>query len=192
MFTGNPFSKTSTARQWLSGTLWAVARICIGLVFLQASLEKIGAPEWTGAQAGAEVRGFLSFAASPQMAGGPHPNVLSPYVWLDTHVLLSHAVVLSYMVTAGEFLVGVALILGLGTRVAALGGAFLNLMYLLSGSAGVNVPMLPIELSIVLVGTTAGLIGLDKVALPYLQQQVALYRGQRAQGGQQHIAPAGA
>jgi thiosulfate dehydrogenase [quinone] large subunit len=192
MFTGRTFDQTNTARQWLAGMLWAVARICVGWVFLQASLEKIGAPEWTGAQAGAAVRGFLGYAASPQMTGGPHPNVLSPYAWLDTHVLLPHAVALSYMVTCGEFLIGVALILGLATRVAALGGAFLNIMYLLSGAAGPNVPMLPIELSIVLVGTTAGLIGLDTALLPYLRRRIALYRGQRAHGRQQDVASAGA
>jgi thiosulfate dehydrogenase [quinone] large subunit len=190
MFTSRSFDQTSTARRWLAGTLWAVARIGVGWVFLQASLEKIGAADWTGAQAGAAVRGFLGYAASPQMTGGPHPNVLSPYAWLDTHVLLPHAVVLSYMVTCGEFLVGAALILGLGTRAAALMGAFLNIMYLLSGAAGPNVPMLPVELSIVLVGTTAGLIGLDTVLLPHLQRWIVLYRGQRTHGRRQDVVPA--
>ncbi len=182
MVTSRTLDQTITARPWLAGTVWATARIGVGAVFLQASLEKIGAPAWTGAQAGAAVRGFLGYAASPPMTGGPHPSVLGPSAWLDTHVLLPQAVALSYLVTGGEFLVGVALILGLGTRLAALGGAFLNLMYMLGGAAGANVPMLPIELSIVLVGSTAGLIGLDRVVLPHLQRRIVRSRGPRMAG----------
>jgi len=64
---------------------------------------------------------------------------------------------------------GVTLILGFCTRAAALGGVFLNLVYMLSGSAGLNVPMFAIGLCIVLVGTMAGTIGVDAVAHPYLR-----------------------
>ena len=185
------FRSPAITRERVMGVLWALARIWVGWQFLQASLDKIGAAAWTGAHAGAAVRGFLGYAASPQATGGPYPQVLSPYVWLDTHVLLSHAVELSYLVTAGEFLVGVTLILGLGTRVAALGGAFLNIIYLLSGSAGMNVPMLPIDVSILLVGTSAGLVGLDSVVLPSLQKRMVRVRVKWLRGQRQDVAPAG-
>ncbi len=155
----------SALQAWVPSLLWAVVRIWVGVEFLQASLEKIGSSVWTGTQAGVAVRGFLGYASSPQATGGPHPEVLRPYAWVSTHLLISHAATLSYLVTAGEFIVGVTLILGLGTRAAALGGAGLNLVYMLSGSAGLNVPMFTIELSILLVGVSAGQIGLDRVVL---------------------------
>src|SRR5690348_3831018 len=119
MFTDKSFDQTITTRRWLAGAVWALARIWVGWQFLQAGLEKLGAPAWTGDQAGAAVRGFLGFAASPRMTGGPHPNVLAPYAWLDTHLLLPQAAALSYLVTGAELLIGVTLILGLGTRAAA-------------------------------------------------------------------------
>ena len=184
------FRLPAITRERVTSVLWALARIWVGWQFLQASFDKIGAAAWTGAHAGAAVRGFLGYAASSQATGGPYPQVLRPYAWLDTHVLLSHAVELSYLVTAGEFLVGVTLMLGLGTRVAALGGAFLNIIYLLSGSAGMNVPMLPIDLSILLVGTSSGLVGLDAVVLPALQKRVVRVRAQWLRGRRQDLAPA--
>jgi len=173
---------TGTTRARTAPTLWAVARIWVGWEFLTASLSKMGDPAWIGARAGAAVRGFLGAAISPRMTGGLHPNVLAPYAWLSRTILLAHAPVLSYLVTCGEFLVGVALILGLCTRFAALGGVFLNGIYMLSGSAGLNVPMFAIELSIALVGLRAGLIGLDAVVAPYLTKQIAAHRGRSAVG----------
>lgn len=181
-----------STRVWVRATLWAVLRIWVGWQFLTAALVKIGDPAWTGAHAGVAVRGFLGFAISPMMTGGPHPNVLAPYAWLTKTVLLTQTPTLSYLVTAGEFLVGAALILGLGTRLAALGGVFLNAVYMFSGSAGLNVPMFAIGLSIVLVGTMAGLIGLDSVALPYLKAWIARLRSRHGggSGGAQQRRPA--
>ncbi len=169
----------ATARIGAVSALWAVARVWVGWQFLTASLSKIGDPAWTGAHAGRAVRGFLGFAISARATSGLHPQVLEPYAWLTKTVLLSQAPTLSYLVTAGEFLVGVTLILGFCTRAAALGGAFLNLIYMLSGSAGLNVPMFAIGLSIVLVGTMAGTIGVDAVARPYLRTLLAHRVGPR-------------
>lgn len=176
------------SRPWVIAALWAVARVWVGWQFLSASLEKIGAPVWTGAHAGMALSGFLAFATSPPMIEGPHPNVLAPYAWTATHLFLPHAAVLSYLVSAGEFFVGAALILGLGTRLAAVGGLFLNAQYMLAGSAGINVPMFAIEMSIAWAGITAGLIGLDAVALPYLKGLYVQYRRRVAREPQRLVA----
>jgi thiosulfate dehydrogenase [quinone] large subunit len=159
-----------TLQDWLAGLLWAIARVWVGWQFLDAGLSKVGAPAWTGASAGAQIRRLLDTAISPKMTGGAHPNVLGPFAWLIRHLFLPNATPLAYLVTAAEMLIGLTLMLGLFTRVAAAGGACLNMIYLLSGSIGVNPPMLAIELAIVLVGTTAGLIGLDLFLVPSLRQ----------------------
>ncbi|HWE60669.1 MAG TPA: DoxX family protein [Chloroflexota bacterium] len=161
-----------TRLEVLSGILWAIARVWVGWQFLSAALDKIGAPAWTGAAAGAQIRTLLGAALSPKMTQGAHPNVLGPYAWLIRHVFLPNAAPLAYLVTAAEFLVGLALLLGFCTRIAAAGGACLNLLYLLSGSVGVNPVMLTLELAIVLAGTTAGLIGLDLFLMPSLRQHL--------------------
>jgi thiosulfate dehydrogenase [quinone] large subunit len=163
---------------WLTGILWAIVRIWVGWQFLTAGLSKIGTPAWTGAHAGDQIRQLLGVAVSPKMTGGSHPTVLGPYAWMIRHLFLPNAAPLAYLVTAAELVVGIALILGLCTRIAAAGGACLNLLYLLSGSAGVNPLMLSIELAIVLVGATAGLIGLDLFLMPSLRRRALRARDQ--------------
>jgi thiosulfate dehydrogenase (quinone) large subunit len=134
---------------------------------------------FVGTQAGAGVKGFLTFALSPQMTGGAHPSVLPPYEWLARNVFLPNAIPVGYLVAIGEGLVGVALIVGLFTRFAAFWGAFLSLVFLLAGTTGVNPYMLTIELAILLAGATAGLIGLDYYALPLAKAQLAPWRKRR-------------
>ena len=161
---------------WMRATLWLVARLWVGYQFLTTGWAKLFGDEqaaFVGSHAGAGIKGFLGFATSPQMTSGAHASVLPPYVWLAQHVFLPAAVPLGYMVAVGETLIGIALIAGLFTRFAAFWGAVLNLMFLLAGSTGVNPYMLTIELGILLVGVTAGLIGLDYYVLPYIKAQLA-------------------
>ena len=49
------------------------------------------------------------------------------YAWFVQHVALPNAQIFSYMVAYGEFLVGVALILGFLTGVSIFFGMFMNL-----------------------------------------------------------------
>jgi thiosulfate dehydrogenase (quinone) large subunit len=173
-----------TPSAWIRATLWLVARLWVGYQFLTAGWSKLFGDEqaaFVGSHAGAGIKGFLGFATSPQMTSGAHASVLPPYVWLAQHVFIPAAVPLGYMVAVGETLIGIALIVGLFTRFAAFWGAFLNLMFLLAGNTGVNPYMLTIELGIVLVGVTAGLIGLDYYVLPYVKTWWA-QRGQVTTG----------
>jgi thiosulfate dehydrogenase [quinone] large subunit len=167
---------------WVRALLWLIARVWVGYQFLDASWQKLFGSEqaaFVGTQAGAGVKGYLTFAVSPQMTSGAHPSVLPPYEWLARNVFIPNTIPLGYLVAIGEGLVGVALIVGLFTRFAALWGAFLNLMFLLAGTTGVNPYMFTIELAIVLAGATVGLIGLDYYALPYLKAQQAQWRERR-------------
>ncbi len=155
----------------LRGTIWLVIRLWVGYEFLTAGWDKVAGKDaavWVGDKAGVGIKGFLTFASSPQMTGGAHPSVLGWYADLIKNVFIPSAGVLTYMVAYGEVLVGLALIFGLFTRFAAFWAAFLNLMFLLAGSTGVNPPMFTLEVFILLVGGTAGLIGLDYFALPVL------------------------
>jgi thiosulfate dehydrogenase (quinone) large subunit len=167
---------------WVRALLWLIARVWVGYQFLDAGWQKLFGSEqaaFVGPQAGAGVKGYLTFAVSPQMTGGAHPSVLSPYGWLARNVFLPNAIPLGYLVAIGEGLVGIALIVGLFTRFTAFWGAFLNLMFLLAGTTGVNPYMFTIELAIVLAGATAGLIGLDYYALPFAKAQLAQWRERR-------------
>jgi len=165
-------------RPEITGLLWLVARVWVGWEFLQAGWEKITAPDrafWIGAHAGVAEQGFLQF--SLQLAPGGamvqqgHPEVMGWYATLIRQVFLPHAVLFSYLVTFGEILVGIALILGIVTRFAAAMGLLMNLSYLLAGVSSFSPLMLLIELPIVLGGTAATYYALDRVLLPYLRGQ---------------------
>jgi thiosulfate dehydrogenase (quinone) large subunit len=65
-------------------------------------------------------------------------------------------------------LVGVALILGIFTGIAAFFGGFMNMNYLLSGSVSTNPILLVVAFFIVLAWKTAGWSGLDRWVLPAL------------------------
>ena len=63
---------------------------------------------------------------------------------------------------------GVALILGAFTGVAAVSGAFLNLNFLLAGAVNTNPVLLLLGFLLVLAWKTAGFAGLDRFLLPAL------------------------
>lgn len=158
----------------MRAAIWFVLRLYLAYEWLDAAIEKLGKDSavWVGPKAGTAIKGFLTFAASPQQTGGDHPSVLGWYAWLINHVFLPNATAFSYMVAFGELLVGLALLFGLFTRFAAFFAAFLNLNFMLSGSTGINVPMFTLALFILLVGGTAGLLGMDYAAIPLLKRGV--------------------
>ncbi len=68
----------------------------------------------------------------------------------------------------GELLVGIALILGLFTGIAAFFGSFMNMNYLLAGTVSSNPILFVIATFLVLAWKTAGWWGLDRWVLPAL------------------------
>jgi thiosulfate dehydrogenase [quinone] large subunit len=72
------------------------------------------------------------------------------------------------MISWGETLVGIALILGLFTGIAAFFGSFMNTNYLLAGAVSINPILFIIATWLVLAWKTAGWWGLDRWILPIL------------------------
>src|SRR5205814_9059508 len=68
----------------------------------------------------------------------------------------------------GETAVGVGLVLGAFVGIAAVGGAFMNLNFMLASSASTNPVLLILGFLLVLSWKTAGFIGLDRYLLPIL------------------------
>lgn len=148
--------------------LWAIIRLYLGYEWLVAGWGKLTNPAgvWVGAKAGTAVAGFIQGALTK--TAGDHPDVSGWYAAFLQQVALPNAVVFSYMVTAGEILVGLALILGLLTGFAAFFGAFMNTSYLFAGTVSVNPLLLILAIGIALAWRIAGYWGLDRWALPML------------------------
>src|SRR6185312_14796905 len=116
--------------------VWLVIRLYVGYQWLIAGWEKVMDPLWTGSQAGGALSGFLNGALSK--TAGAHPDVQGWYAWFLQSVVLPHAGLWSHLVAYGELLVGIALILGIFTGIAAFFGLFMNLNYLLAGTVSIN------------------------------------------------------
>ena len=72
----------------------------------------------------------------------------------------------SKLVVFGELAIGIALILGAFTGIAAFSGGFLNANFIMAGSASTNGLLFIIATWLVLAWKTAGWIGLDRWLLP--------------------------
>lgn len=160
-----PLSRFLFADTRLSA-LWLLLRLYIGWQWVEAGYEKVIAPAWTGPQAGMAISGFLNGALTK--ASGAHPAVSGWYAGFIKDVALPNAVTFSYLVAYGEVLVGIALILGLFTGIAAFFGGFMNMNYLFAGTTSTNPLMFLIELFLILAWRVAGWYGLDRYILPFL------------------------
>lgn len=152
----------STRLAWL----WLILRVYVGYEWISAGYDKLTSPAWTGAHAGSAISGFVQHALS--LTGGAHPTVQAWYATFLRDVVLAHPDVWSYMIAWGETLVGLGLILGIFTGIAAFFGSILNVNYLLAGSVSTNPILFVIATWLVLAWRTAGWWGVDRWLLPAL------------------------
>lgn len=146
--------------------IWLLVRLYVGYQWLMAGYEKVMSPAWTGSNAGSALKGFLMGAITK--ASGSHPDVQSWYAMFLKSYVLTHAAQFSFIVSYGEFFVGIALILGLFTGIAAFFGGFMNMNYLFAGTISINPVLFLLELFLILAWRVSGWYGLDRYLLPLL------------------------
>ncbi len=160
-----PFARwlfADTRASWI----WLIVRLYLGYEWLSSGLGKLGSPAWTGAQAGAAVNGFAQGALAK--TGGDHPDVTGWYAWFLQNVVVPNAGIFGWLVTIGELAVGLALILGALTGIAAFFGIVMNANYLLAGTVSSNPILIILGTLLVLAWRNAGWLGLDRWLLPAL------------------------
>ena len=146
--------------------LWLIVRLYVGYEWLIAGWAKVQNPAWFGSSAGSALTGFLKGALAKTT--GDHPDVQGWYAGFLQNVVLPNASLWSNVVAVGEVLVGLALILGIFTGIAAFFGCFMNFNYLLAGTVSTNPVLLFLAIFLLLAWKTAGWIGLDHWLLPLL------------------------
>jgi thiosulfate dehydrogenase (quinone) large subunit len=152
----------SSAAAWI----WLVVRVYFGYEWAHAGYEKIFDAHWLSSTE--PLKGFVGFALSN---AGQGPNSSVNYGWYAAFLRWvggSGAGIMSRVIPLGEVTVGILLILGLFTGIAAFLGGMLSISFGLAGVAGVNPVFFLAEVLLVLAWRNAGYIGLDRVVLPAL------------------------
>jgi thiosulfate dehydrogenase (quinone) large subunit len=161
--------------------LWLIIRVYAGYQWLIAGWGKLtgysidigsfgqavkgGAWVFTS-DTGVGLKGFIS--GSLAQASGAHPAVQSWYASFLQHAILPNVAVFSYVITFGEVFVGLGLIVGAFTGIAAFFGIFTNMNYMLAGSVSTNPILLTLCICILLAWRISGYYGIDRYLLPML------------------------
>lgn len=146
--------------------IWLVVRLWVGYQWLSAGLEKFSSPAWM--QTGVALKGFFQGAVAVPANGRP----VIAYGWYRSFIQLllstQSYVWFAKLVTVGEILVGVALILGIFTGIAGLFGAFMNWNYIMAGTASINGLLLVLGLLLLIAWRVAGYLGADYFIIRFI------------------------
>jgi thiosulfate dehydrogenase [quinone] large subunit len=113
--------------------------------------------------------GLQHFIASAVThASGPLPTVQEWYATFLLHLVLPNTTVFAYFITFGEVLVGLGLLLGAFTGIAAFFGFVMNLNYLFAGSISINPILCICSILLILAWRVSGFWGADRFLLPLL------------------------
>lgn len=146
--------------------VWLAARVWLGYQWIEAALDKVENPAWT--VTGEALKGYWT-AAVQGLAEGRPPISFGWYRSFLQYLLDRQAYTwFAKLIAYGELLVGIALILGAFTGIAAFLGATMNFNYMLAGSASTNPVLFVIALGLVMAWKVAGYIGLDYFLLPFI------------------------
>lgn len=146
--------------------LWLIIRLYVGYEWFMAGWEKMQNPAWFGSSAGGALAGFVKGALTKST--GAHPDVQGWYAAFLQNMVLPNPGLWSNLVSVGETLVGIALILGIFTGIAAFFGSFMNFNYLLAGTVSTNPLLFLLAMLVIMAWKTAGWLGLDRWILPLL------------------------
>ena len=144
--------------------LWLLPRLWLGWQWISAAEHKIFNPAWVSD--GNALKGYWANAIKIPATGQP-PITFDWYRSFLTFLLNAQAYTwFAKLVAYGELLVGIALIIGAFTGVAAFFGAFMNWNYMMAGTASTNPLLLVIAIGLILAWKVAGYVGADFVLLP--------------------------
>ena len=159
-----PFAKFLFSDTRMS-VVWTVIRVLVGLQWLQSGWGKLNNPAWI--ETGVALQGFWKNAVAIPEQGRPAIT----FDWYRSFIqgLLDSGsyVWFAKLITFGELLIGIGLILGAFVGIAAFFAALMNWNFIMAGSASTNGLMLVGAFLLVLAWKNAGYIGADYFLLRF-------------------------
>ncbi|WP_270179798.1 DoxX family membrane protein [Alkalihalobacillus sp. CinArs1] len=123
---------------------------------------------WGKITGGFDANGYLQGAVAK--ATGEHPAVQGWWAAFLEGFAIPNVELFNVLVAWGELLVGLGLILGTFTTLAALMGVIMNFAFLFSGTTSTNPMMVILGVLILIAGYNAAKIGLDRWVIPFIKQ----------------------
>ena len=149
-----------------AGWIWVLPRIWLGLQWFQAAQHKIVSPQWV--QTGEALKGYWLSAVQTPAAGSP-PIAFDWYRSFLQSLLDAQAYTwFAKLVAYGELLIGIALIIGAFTGIAALFGGLMNWNYMMAGSASTNPLLFIVAVGLIAAWKVSGYIGADYFLLRWI------------------------
>jgi thiosulfate dehydrogenase [quinone] large subunit len=171
------FLFTSTTAAWL----WLIVRLYIVSVYLPAGWEKITSGKWLFGD-GSPILGLINGAIT-------NPGTPTWYASFLQNFVVPNASLFATLVALGEFAVGLGLLLGLLTGIAAFFMVFMSANYVLSGVLGSNPVLIVLGLFLVVAWRNAGWIGLDRWLIPLTHRRVFAGPGEAGRDAARSVAP---
>ena len=153
------FLFASQAAAWL----WLVIRLYLAYIFIPAGWHKITEGGWLFGD-GTPIQGMVSGAVAAEGTPGW-------YVWFLENIVQPNASLFATLVALGELAVGLGLLVGLLTGIAAFFAFFMSGNFVLAGSLGSNPTIIIFGLFLVLAWRNAGWIGLDRWFIPWIHNR---------------------
>ncbi|HYI23401.1 MAG TPA: hypothetical protein VEX62_12305 [Candidatus Limnocylindrales bacterium] len=146
---------------------WLPIRLFVGASWLEAGLHKLGDPGWT--QGGASLLAYWErVVAIPEAPAKPSIT----YDWyrgfIQFLIDIGAESWFGPLIAFGETAVGLGLLVGALTGIAAFFGATMNMSFMLAGSASTNPILFTMAVGLMLAWKVAGYYGLDRYLLPRL------------------------
>jgi len=159
---------------------WLIVRLYVGYQWLIAGIDKLTGysidigtfgkhvqDSWIfTSNPGAGLTGFVKGAIA--QTTGAHPAVQGWYAEFLKAIVQPYTGFWAYVVTFGELAVGIGLIIGMLTGIAAFFGVFMNMNFLLAGAVSINPIIGGLAMFLILAWRIAGYYGVDRWLLPLL------------------------
>lgn len=149
-----------------AGLFWLPIRLFLGFAWIEAGWHKATGGGWL--DGGSALAGYWQGAVAIPEKGRPPISFEWYRDFINFLIDGHHETWFAVLVTVGEIAVGVALIAGALTGIAAFFGALMNMSFLLAGSASTNPVLFTMAIGLILAWRVAGYYGLDRYLLPAL------------------------